>query len=332
MRAFIEFIVTNRLFTILFVFVVVLAALTNLPNLRISHLPTVEMPTLLLDITLPGASAREIEQRVINPIEEKLETTRNLNRFETRISNSHASIMMEYAHNVDIDDEYVDINSKLNNIKPDLPDLPDDTEVTVSKQSPIDLIVSFVVAVVSGTSTDSERVAIAEDLKRNLRAVSNLAEVEIIEPEQEIRVDLDLARLHRYGIGIADAHSAIQGNNRFLPTGTFELGDKAISVLAFSGGYKSLDALSDTMLISNTGSALALRDVATVRQTIDRNALRTRVDGTSATFVTMKMSADANVFAVREQMVKLLIRLTPCSRLIPESIGSLMSPTALASS
>ncbi len=297
MRAFVEFVVTNRLFTILFAFVVVLAALTNLPNLRISQLPTVEMPTLLIELTLPGASSREIEQRVINPIEEKLETTRKLNRFETTISNSRATIMMEYEHDVDIDDEYVDINSKLNNIKPDL---PEDTELSVAKQSPIDLMVSFVVAVVSSTATENERVTVAELLKRNLRDVPNLAEVEVMKPPQEIRVELDLARLHRYGIDVGQVANAIQGNNRFLPTGTFEVGDKAISVLAFAGGYKSLEALRDTMLISNSGSALALRDVATVSQTIDKDALRTRVDGLGATFLTMKMSADANVFEVKE--------------------------------
>jgi multidrug efflux pump subunit AcrB len=296
MRSIIEFAVTNRLFTILFVFVVVLAALTNLPNLRISQLPTVEMPTLLLNVSLPGASSREIEQRVINPIEERLETTRNLNRIESSISNSRATILMEYDHGVDIDDEYVDINSKINNLKPDL---PDDTEVTVAKQSPIDVIVSFVVAVVSNTATDAERVQIAEDLKRNLRDVPNLAEVEVLKPQQEIRVELDLARLHRYGIDVSQVHTAIQGNNRFLPTGTFEMGDKAISVLAFSGGYKSLEAIRDTMLITKSGSALALRDVATVSKTIDKNALRTGVDGAAATFLTMKMAADANVFTVK---------------------------------
>ena len=303
MRQVIEFLVTNRLFTIIFVFAVVIAALTNLPNLRVSQLPTVEMPTLLIDITLPGASSREIEQRVINIVEERLETTRNLNRFDTSISNSHASILMEYKHGVDIDDEYVDINSRINNIKPDL---PDDTEVSVSKQSPIDLIVSFVVSVVSSTATDAERVNIAEDLKRRLRDVPNLAEVEVMKPDQEIRVELDLARLHRYGIDIGQVHSAIQGNNRFLPTGTFELGDKAISVLAFPGGYKSLDALRDTMLISKSGSALSLRDVATVRQTIDKDALRTRVNGSGATFLTMKMSADANVFTVKQQIADII--------------------------
>ncbi len=296
MRSIIEFVVTNRLFTMLFVFVVVLAALTNLPNLRISQLPTVEMPTLLIEVVLPGASALEIEQRVVNPIEEKLETTRKLNRFETTMTNSRATILMEYDHGVDIDDEYVEINSKVNNLKPDL---PDETEITVAKQSPIDLIVSFVVAITSNTATESERVSIAEDLKRRLREVPNLAEVTVMEPEQEIRVVLDLARLHRYGIDIQQVRDAIQGNNRFLPTGTFELGDKAISVLAFSGGYKTLEAIRDTMLISRVGSALALRDVATVQQTIDRDALRTRVDGAGATLITMKMSADANVFTVR---------------------------------
>ncbi len=299
MRAFIRFVVTNRLFTVLFVFVVVLAALSNLPNLRISQLPTIELPTLLIDVSLAGASSREIEQRVINPIEERLESTRNLNRFESTISNSHAMILMEFGYGVDIDDEYVDINSKINNLKPDL---PDDTEINVAKQSPIDVIVSFVVAVVSSTATDAERVKVAEDLKRQLRVVPNLAEVEVMKPEQEIRVELDLARLHRYGIDVSQVHSAIQGNNRFLPTGTFELGDKAISVLAFSGGYKTLDALRDTMLISESGSALALRDVAVVTRTLEKDALRTRVDGASATFVTMKMSADANVFTVRERI------------------------------
>ncbi len=299
MRSVIEFVVTNRLFTILFAFVVVLAALTNLPNLRISQLPTIEMPTLMIDVTLPGASAREIEQRVINLVEERLETTRNLNRFQTTISNSHALIMMEYNYRVDIDDEYVDINSKINNMKPDL---PDDTEISVAKMSPIDVIVSFVVTVVSNSGTEAERVGIAEELKQKLRGIHNLAEVAIMEPEQEIRVELDLARLHRYGIDVGQVHQAIQGNNRFLPTGTFEMGDKAISVLAFSGGYKSLDALRDTMLISKSGSALALRDVATVRKSIQKDALRTRVDGSDATFVTMKLAADANVFTVRESI------------------------------
>ena len=303
MRAFVEFVVTNRLFTILFVFVVVLAAFSNLPNLRISQLPTVELPTLLVDVRLPGASAREIEQRVINPIEEKLETTRNLNRFESAISNSTASILIEYSYGVDIDDEYVDINSKINNI---MPDLPDGTEVAVAKQSPIDLIVSFVVTVVSSTATEAERVTVAEELKRRLRAVPNLAEVDVMEPPQEIRVDLDLARLHRYGIDVMQVQNAIQGNNRFLPTGTFELGNKAISVLAFSGGYKSLEALRETMLISNSGSAIALRDVATVRQVIETDALRTRVDGLGATFITMKMSADANVFTVRSEILSIM--------------------------
>jgi multidrug efflux pump subunit AcrB len=299
MRSVIEFIVTNRLFTILFTFVVVLAALTNLPNLRISQLPTIEMPTLMIDISLPGASAREIEQRVINVVEERLETTRNLNRFQTTISNSHALIMMEYNYRVDIDDEYVDISSKINNMKPDL---PDETEISVAKMSPIDVIVSFVVAVVSSSGTEAERIGVAEELKQKLRGIPNLAEVDIMEPEQEVRVELDLARLHRYGIDVGQVHQAIQGNNRFLPTGTFEMGDKAISVLAFSGGYKSLDELRDTMLISKSGSALALRDVATVRKSIQKDALRTRVDGSDATFVTMKLAADANVFTVQKSI------------------------------
>jgi len=160
---FINFVVSNRLFTSLFILIVILTAWVQLPNLKISQYPSVELPTLMINITLPGASAKEIEQRVITELEEKLESTRNLSKFKTAIHNSYANITVEYHYGVDIDDEVVDINSKINSLKPDL---PSQTEITVSKQSPVDLMVSFVLAVVSETASDHERLVIAELLKK----------------------------------------------------------------------------------------------------------------------------------------------------------------------
>ena len=296
---FINFVVSNRLFTSLFILIVILTAWVQLPNLKISQYPSVELPTLMINITLPGASAKEIEQRVITELEEKLESTRNLSKFKTAIHNSYANITVEYHYGVDIDDEVVDINSKINSLKPDL---PSQTEITVSKQSPVDLMVSFVLAVVSETASDHERLVIAELLKNRLRMVNAIDETELIKAEEEVRIDLDLARMKRYGITVQQIRQSIQGNNRFLPTGTFTFGDKAISVLAFSGGFKDIEALRDTMLISSSGSALALRDVATVHQHIVPDAVITRVNGKQASLLTLKMSNAANVFTVKKEL------------------------------
>ena len=303
MERLVSFVVNNRLFTLLFALVICLIAWVKLPQLTISQAPTIELPTLMISVLLPGASAREIEQRVINEIEERLENTRNLNKFTTKIQNSTASLMIEYDYGVDIDDEFIDINSKVNNLKGDL---PEDTEVTVIKQSPIDIMVSFVIAVVSDTANNSERVLAAERIKEALRDISALEEITLVEPEEEIKVDLDVSRMASYGVDVRQVTQAIQGNNRFLPTGKFEIGDKSIAILPFSGGYQNLQGLRDTGLISSSGSALALSDIATVRIVRVPDSVITHVNGHEATWITMQLDGDANVFKVKNEIDSVL--------------------------
>ena len=151
MQQMVRYIVSNRSFTLLFFVILLVAAWIKLPDLRISQYPVIKLPTLMVNISLPGASANEIEQRVVNLIEEKLQNTRRLFKATTHIYNSHATIIVRFEYGIDIDDEYVEMNSKINSIKSRL---PDQTEVTVLKQSPIDLVVSFVLGVSSETASE----------------------------------------------------------------------------------------------------------------------------------------------------------------------------------
>lgn len=296
MENLIRFIVTNRSFTLLFFLIVLTTAWIKLPGIRISQYPTVELPTLMVEVVLPGASATEIEQRVINTIEEKLQNTRNLDKFESSIYNSFASILIQYDYGIDVDDEYVDINSKINNIKSEF---PSGTEVTVLKQSPVDLIVSFVIGITSHTATAGDLLQVSEDLMQRLRQLNAIEDVKEIFPEEEVQIEIDIARMEVSGLDIASIEQAIQGNNQYLPTGTFTVGDKAISVLAFGSGYTDLEQIRDTMLINREGKALALRDIATVRKVRERNAVVAQVEGRPAVLVTMKLAETANIFEAR---------------------------------
>lgn len=299
MERLVRFVVENRTFTLLFALAIVLTAWMRLPTLTIKQNPTIELPTLMITATLGGASAREIEQRVVQEIEDKLEGTRKLNKFTTKIRNSVASITLEYDFGVDIDDEYIDINSKINNLKTELPEA---TEVTVFKQSPIDIMVSFVLAVTSDTATQMELIQSAERLKSQLRTVNAIEDVELVKAEKEVRIDLDISRMATYGIDVHQVAEAIRANNRFLPTGSFNVGEKSLAILPFAGGYQGLEALRDTILISRSGSALALRDVAEIRIVRKPDSIITRVNGKSSTWISMRLNENANVFEVKNEL------------------------------
>lgn len=303
METLVRYIVSNRSFTLLFFLIVVVAAWIKLPEIRISQYPVVELPTLMINVLLPGASSSEIEQRVISVIEEKLQNTRNLDSFKTNIFNSYASITIQYDYGVDIDDEYVDVNSKINNIKSDL---PDKTEVTVLKQSPVDLIVSFVLGITSETASPAQLQLVSDSLGQRLRQLKTIEEVKEIHPEEEIRIDLNLARIEAAQLDVDSIEKALQGNNQYLPTGIFNVGDKALSVLAFGSGYTSLEAIRDTLIINREGTALALRDVATVRRQNEQNAVIASVDGKPAVLLTMKLAETANIFDTRAALEELV--------------------------
>lgn len=303
MEAFVRLIVTNRSFALLFFLIVALAAWIQLPEIRISQYPDVELPTLVVEIELPGASAAEIEQRVVDLIEDKLQSTRDLEDFDSFIYSSRAFITIQFEYGVDIDDEYVDVNSKINNIKSDFPVA---TEVRVLKQSPVDLLVSFVLAVTSDTATFEELDQSATRVGERLRRIPSLEDVEEHAPEEEVRIDLDLARLESANLDVGEVERAIRASNQYLPTGTYTVGDRALSVLAFGEGYRSLEQIRDTMIINRQGSALALRDIATVRRVLKRDPVLAHLDGRPAVLVTAKLAEDANVFETRASMEQAL--------------------------
>lgn len=306
MESFVRLIVTNRSFALLFFLIVLLAAWIQLPQIRISQYPVVDLPMLTIEVSLPGASALELEQRVVGPIEDKLQSTRDLDEFTSWIYNSRAIIEISYDYGIDIDDAYVDANSRVNNIKNEF---PAGTEVTVLEQSPVDLLVSFVLAVGSGAASIEELRLASSVVAERLRRISSLEDVEVLDPEEEIRIDLDLGRIERGKLGVGEIERALRASNQYLPTGTFTVGDRSLSVLAFGSGYRDLEHIRDTMIINRDGAALALRDVATVQRVLKKDEVLPRVDGRPALFVTAKLAEDANVFRTRALMAQALSEL-----------------------
>lgn len=303
MQAAIRLIVTNRSFTLIALLIVVIAAWIKLPEVRVSQYPVVELPTLTIYVTLPGASALEIEQRVVRPIQEKLQNLRNLDEVISDIYNGYAWITVTFDYGIDVDDEYVAINSRINSI---VSKFPAGTEVEVQKRSPVDFIVSFVLGISSPSASRDELLGAAETLSQRLRRLRSLEDVEKILPEQEVEINLDLARMGRALVDVSAIERAIRGNNQYLPTGVFEVGDKAISVLAFDGGYEDLAGLRATMIINDQGKAMALKDLATVRFADQRGTTTPRARGAPAVFVTMKLSEHANIFAARREIAATL--------------------------
>lgn len=301
MRALISLLVTNRLFALLFLVVVLILGWIKLPDLKISQYPDIDIPMLTVNIYLPGASSVSIEKLIVNRLEEKLEEVRRVHEVTSRVTNSFARIAIEFERGVDIDDEYTDVYARINSL---VPDLPEAAEIVVLKQNPMDRVVSFIVGISSPTSDHQEILAVAEGLKRQLRNINGLENLTLMNPAEEVQLILDLGQMSHYGVEVEEVIRTVRQNNQFLPTGTFTIKDKSISILTSGSGYEQLSGIEETQVITKHGTSVAVKDLGQVTRNFSDRAIRTFVGNEPAVWVLMKLSDDGNVFQVRDELEK----------------------------
>ena len=304
MKRLVTVIVEQSNFTMLFAVIIIVTGMFSIPKLKISKDPSFEFPTLSIILILPGASAQEIEERIVYKVEEEFQDTRNLKKFNTTIYNGFAFINMEYEYGVDINDEYLEVSSKINKIKSDL---PDDIEISIEKVKPTDMVIPFVLAVTSDRPDDNDRNRVSEELKNLLsEKVEGLDEIDILKPEQEIRVTLNSAKLNQHGVSLTQIINVIQSENRFLPTGTITFGDKTLSVLPPVTAYKNITDIEETIIMTKGGNSLRLKDVARVIKHFKPDPVLYRVNGESASLITLKYSDKANILVVKSDIEKVV--------------------------
>ena len=195
MRSLISFIVDHVLLSLIAAIAVLAIGISSIPALKISDLPTVEMPSLVVTLTLPGASPAEIQNRVVFEVEDELQSLGDIDEFETDIFKSHAVIRIKFFYGVDINDKYLEVSSKLNKIQDEL---PDDLESSIEKQSPTDMLVPFVFALVGPDLTYAQRLNWANQLKLTLRRNEFLQKIEVVKSDREVVAWLDMDRGRRH--------------------------------------------------------------------------------------------------------------------------------------
>ena len=299
MRALIAFIVNNALLSVIAAVAVIAIGASSIPSLKITNLPTVEVPSLVLSLTLPGASPAEIESRVIFEIEDELQGLGDIDEFETDIFKSYAVVRIKFFYGVDINEKYLEVSSKLNKLQDEL---PDDLESSIEKQSPTDMLIPFVFAVVADDLDHAQRLVWANRFKSELRENEFLQKIEVVKSDREVTAWLDMDRMRQYGISVGQITEAIGSENRFLPVGTMDFGTQAVTIIPPGSSYEDLDDVMATPLLTASGKSVSLADIATVEETYKPDPMLHRINGHAATLITAKTREDANVLVVRQQL------------------------------
>jgi len=223
--------------------------------------PQIQVPMIDVFAGLPGATAGEVERRVIGPLERAIAEIDNVEFVYSTSRPSGGMIIARFEVGSDPDEAVIRVHAKVAEVTPELPE--GSVPPVVAPRSIDDVpVVAYTLWSYSADPLTLRQVAL--EVENELSRHPRVAETHVIGGERRVvRVRLDRERLAAHHVSVLQAWQALQGLNQKLPAGSVTAADVETTVEV---GSPFLDAgqVGDAVMGVYQGQPVYLRDVADV--------------------------------------------------------------------
>jgi len=319
-----KFFIERPIFAIviaLFVLVFGSVAITQLP---IAQYPPVAPPTIVLNATYPGASARTMDEAVISVIEQELNGSPGMIYMESvSQSNGTGSITVSYEPGTSPDLAQVDVQNRLSRAAPRLPSAVTQQGVRVDKARSNFLLFT----ILSSDNPAYNPVALGDYASRNvlpeIQRIPGVGQAQLFGTERAMRIWVDPAKLVSYKLAMSDVNAAIAAQNAKVSAGSIGdipnvLTQGITATVVVQGQLTSIEQFGAIVLRANPdGSSVRLRDVARLELGAQNYATSARLNGEPSTGIGVQLSPSGNALATADAIKT---RMAQLSRYFPEGV------------
>jgi multidrug efflux pump subunit AcrB len=235
-------------------------------SMKVQNFPDLDLPTVTVSASLPGAAPAQLETEVARKIENSLATLQGIKNIYTKVQDGAATITAEFRLEKPVQEAVDDVRSAVSQVRGDLP--ADVRDPVVSK---VNLAGSPVLAyTIASSKLDDEQLSwfVDDTLTKKLLAVRGVGAVNRVGGvNREVRVELDPARLQALGATAADVSRQLRQVQLDTAGGRTDLGGSEQPVRTLAT-VKSAEELRSLALSLPDGRSVVLGDVAKVQDTI----------------------------------------------------------------
>ncbi|WP_097459403.1 efflux RND transporter permease subunit [Mangrovitalea sediminis] len=310
MKNIAQYFVNRPIFAGVISLLIVIAGAIALPLLPISEYPQVVPPTVVVHASYPGASPETIAQTVATPLETAINGVQGMLYTSSQsTSDGQMTLTVTFALGTDLDNAQVQVQNRVAQVLPKLPQEVQRLGVTTQKSSP-DL--AMVVHLVSPDKrynmlylSNFARLRVQDQLLR-LKGVGN---VQVFGAGQySMRVWLNPRKLAERGLSTGDVVKAIQEQNVEVAAGklnappapsdaSFQLNINTRGRLVTAADFRHIILRTDP-----DGAVVHLGDVARVSLGADQYALRSLLDNQPAAAMGIFARPGSNALQISQEV------------------------------
>jgi multidrug efflux pump subunit AcrB len=223
--------------------------------------PQIIVPMVDVLVAMPGASAREVEERVTKPMEKLLWEIPGVEYIYSTSSPGASIAIVRFRVGEDEEAAIVRLNQKL---AANLDLVPPGASHPLVKPRSIDDVPILALTLWSDRYDAATLRRIAAQAHDAIKEVPDVSEVTIIGGERrQIRVTLDGARMAAYGVAPAAVTPIVEAANRRMRSGSFATGNREY-IVETGNLLESAEEMGSVVVGGSGGRPVYLRDVATI--------------------------------------------------------------------
>jgi len=259
--------------TVLTVSVIVFGVLSYF-RLPVNDLPAVDYPVIQVQADYPGASPETVANNIATPLERQFMQINGLELVTSKSTQGHTSLTLQFVLSKSIDAAATDVQTAISQATGSLPvDLP--SPPTFSKTNPNDQPIMYI-ALTSDSVTRGQLYDYGStQIGQRISILPGVSRVNVFGTKSAIRIKADPSAMWARNISVDDLATAVKNGTSYTGAGQFDA-KSGTTLLRPQGQLDSAQAYSQLIVGSTHDAPIYLRDVATVRESVQDERLNMR--------------------------------------------------------
>ena len=276
-------------------------------TLGVDRFPKIDLPTISVGTSNPGAAPEEIETEITDVIEGALNTVPGVEEMRSSSSRGRSNVTLTFNLDKDPDVAFQEIQQKLSNVLGRLPETADPPSAQKSDPDSQPILMYTI----SAPRDVMELTELIENLiQERIESADGVGEVFLWGSRTpQVLVSVNPDRLRAYNIAVTEVSAAIRSQNQEMPGGNLIEGRRTLGVRTMSK-LTDVEQFNEIVIATRNGFPIKIKDVGRVEKKGGEPSSAASLDGVQSVSVGVRKQAGANTIAViknvKERMEKII--------------------------
>ncbi len=267
----------NRVFANLVMITILVAGILSALVMVREDMPEMQLDTIFVSVSYPGADPEEVEEGITRKIEEAIDGIQGIDEVTSTSSESNSMTTISVTDGYDPDRLLDQIRNEVDSIS----SFPNDAEnPSIVRPQMQKAVISLAL---SSMMPEARLKEWADQVKKEMQRLPGVSQVKVSGTRAyEISVEISQSALLKYDLTLGEVADIIEKNSINQSGGTFTTNGQEVRVRTIGRKYSGSELAKIKIIKGENGQTIYLDDIAQINDDFTQNNLAIRANGQAA--------------------------------------------------